>query len=95
MGFWGQNPNFKSLISTGALEYVENKSLSSELNYYYENSYGVLDRMGDMYVNLFYRFSNYMILNYPIESMPEISRDKKTTFILLPMIFLLKCLLHH
>jgi len=68
--FGGQDPNFKSLISTGALEYVENKSLSSALNYYYENSYGVLDRMGDMYVNLFYKFSDYMNLNYPIKSMP-------------------------
>ena len=33
--FGGQNPNFKSLISTGALGYVENKSLSSELNLTY------------------------------------------------------------
>ena len=90
--FGGQNPNFKSLISTGALEYVENKSLSSELNYYYENSYGVLGRMGDMYVNLFYKFSNYMILNYPIESMPEISRDKKNDFYFAPYNFSSKVL---
>ena len=85
--FGGQNPNFKSLISTGALEYVKNDYLSSELNYYYENSYGVLDRMGDMYVNLFYGFSEYMVLNYPIESMPEISREKKYDFYFAPYRF--------
>ena len=90
--FGGQNPNFKSLISTGALEYVENDYLSSELNYYYENSYGVLDRMGDMYVNLFYKFSEYMILNYPIESMPEISRKEKYNFYFAPYRFNLKAL---
>ena len=90
--FGGQNPNFKSLISTGALEYVENKSLSSALNQYYENSYGVLDQMGEMYVNLFYKFSNYMILNYPIESMPEISRDKKNDFYFAPYHFSSKVL---
>tara|TARA_B100000989_G_scaffold201261_1_gene152258 strand:+ start:2893 stop:3333 length:441 start_codon:yes stop_codon:yes gene_type:complete len=90
--FGGQNPNFKSLISTGAFEYGENKSLSSALNYYYENSYGVLDRMGDMYFILFYKFSDYMILNYTIESMPEISRDKKTDFYFAPYHFLPKVL---
>ena len=85
--FGGQNPNFKSLISTGALEYIENKSLSSELNYYYENAYGVLARIGDMYVNLFYKFSDYMMLHYPIESMPEISREKKNNFYFAPYRF--------
>ncbi|MAC93687.1 MAG: hypothetical protein CMC01_08345, partial [Flavobacteriaceae bacterium] len=37
--------------------------------------------------NLFYKFSNYMILNYPIESMPEISRDKKNDFYFAPYHF--------
>ena len=41
-GFLGQNSNYKSLISTGAIEYIKSDSLALRLSNYYEIEYTAL-----------------------------------------------------
>lgn len=41
-GFVGHDASIKSLIATGAVEYISNKNLIEELTKYYENQYSVL-----------------------------------------------------
>ena len=71
-GFTGQNSNFKSLISTGAVEYIDNDSLTLELTKYYEQSYKVLNDTSEQYVKHYLELSGFMRTNYPVNSMDKL-----------------------
>ena len=46
-GFVGHDASIKSLIATGAVEYISNKNLIEELTQYYENQYSVLSETAE------------------------------------------------
>ena len=71
-GFTGQDSNFKSLISTGAVEYIDNDSLTLELTKYYEQSYKVLNDTSEQYVKHYLELSGFMRTNYPVNSMDKL-----------------------
>ncbi len=48
-GFTGQDSNFKSLISTGAVEYIDNDSLTLELTRYYVHNYALINDISEQY----------------------------------------------
>jgi hypothetical protein len=48
-GFTGQNSNFKSLISTGVVEYIDNDSLTSELTRCYVHNYALINDISEQY----------------------------------------------
>ena len=73
-GFTGQNSNFKSLISTGAVEYIDNDSLTLELTKYYEQSYKVLNDTSEQYVKHYLELSGFMRTNYPVNSIDKLSK---------------------
>ena len=73
--FAGVDSNYKSLLSTGAIEYINNKSLIQELTLYYEKNYSVLVDLFGQYKHLYLDFIGFMTSNYPIEAM------EKTSFI--------------
>tara|TARA_X000000950_G_scaffold264296_1_gene337420 strand:+ start:373 stop:1095 length:723 start_codon:yes stop_codon:yes gene_type:complete len=71
--FGGVDSNYKSLLSTGAIEYINNNSLIEELTTYYEKDYSVLEDLFGQYKHLYLDFTGYMISNYPIEKMKNIT----------------------
>jgi len=83
-GFVGQDANYKSLISTGALEYIEDKALHRELTIYYQNQYAVLEDISNQYKKLYLEFLNFMKMNYPIESMIKLDKETKTSGPIVP-----------
>jgi hypothetical protein len=71
-GFTGQDSNFKSLISTGVVEYIDNDSLTLELSRYYEHSYALLNDISEQYKEHYLELSGFMRTNYPVNSMDKL-----------------------
>jgi len=71
-GFLGIDSNYKSLVSTGAIEYINDKSLIKELTSYYEISYSLLKDISSQYKHFYLDLFDFMTENYPIESMNEL-----------------------
>jgi len=63
-GFTGQNSNFKSLISTGVVEYIDNDSLTSELTRCYVHNYALINDISEQYKQHYLELSGFMITNY-------------------------------
>jgi hypothetical protein len=74
--FTGQNSNYNSLVSTGVIEFINEKALSTELVDYYERRYDMIQDMSEQLKKLYFEFLNYMKLNYPINSMDSIDDIK-------------------
>ena len=70
--FTGQNSNYNSLVSTGVVEFINKKALSSELADYYERRYDMIQDMSEQVKKLYFEFLYFMKLNYPINSMDSI-----------------------
>jgi len=70
--FTGQNSNYNSLVSTGVIEFINEKALSTELVDYYERRYDIIQDMSEQLKKLYFEFLYYMKLNYPINSMDSI-----------------------
>ena len=83
-GFVGQDANYKSLISTGALEYIRSKNLHRELTIYYQNQYSILDDISNQYKKLYMEFLYFMKMNYPVESMIILNKETKTQYPIIP-----------
>ena len=80
-GFLGIDSNYKSLVSTGAIEYINNKSLVKELTSYYEIDYSLLNDISGQYKHFYYGMFEFMLANYPTESMNKlILTDNKIDF---------------
>ena len=71
-GFLGIDSNYKSLVSTGAIEYIFDKSLIKELTSYYEISYSLLRDISGQYKHFYLDLFDFMTENYPIESMNKL-----------------------
>ena len=71
-GFTGQDSNFKALVSTGAIEYIDNDSLTLELTKYYVQSYKVLNDSSEQYLKHYLELSGFMRTNYPVNSMDKL-----------------------
>ena len=71
-GFLGIDSNYKSLVSTGAIEYIIDKSLIKELTSYYEISYSLLKDISGQYKHFYLDLFDFMTENYPIESMNKL-----------------------
>jgi hypothetical protein len=70
--FTGQNSNYNSLVSTGVIEFINKKALSTELVDYYERRYDMIQDMSEQLKKLYFEFLYFMKLNYPINSMDSI-----------------------
>ena len=70
--FTGQNSNYNSLVSTGVVEFINKKALSTELADYYERRYDMIQDMSEQVKKLYFEFLYFMKLNYPINSMDSI-----------------------
>lgn len=70
--FTGQNSNYNSMVSTGVIEFISNKSLSNQLVEYYERRYDMIQDMSEQLKKLYFEFTFYMKLNYPISSMDNL-----------------------
>ncbi|MAV78993.1 MAG: hypothetical protein CMC22_02080 [Flavobacteriaceae bacterium] len=71
--FSGVNSNYKSLLSTGAVEHIIDEQLVKELTNYYERNYSVLEDLFGQYKHLYLDFLEFMASNYPVESMNKIT----------------------
>lgn len=77
-GFLGIGSNYKSLVSTGAIEYINDKSLIKELTSYYEISYFLLKDLSGQYKHFYLDLFDFMSVNYPVESMGKLTlKDNK------------------
>ena len=72
-GFLGIDSNYKSLVSTGALEFINDKLLIKELTSYYEINYSMLNDLSEQYKHFYLDIFDFMTSNYPIESMNKIT----------------------
>ena len=72
-GFLGIDSNYKSLVSTGAIEFVNDKLLIKELTSYYEINYSVLKDLSEQYRHFYLDIFDFITSKYPIESMNKIS----------------------
>ena len=66
--FLGNNSNYETLQSTGAIESIENKELFVGLNNYYKFTYQLLEESAMTDKNLFMKLINYTEKNYKIDS---------------------------
>ena len=63
-GFVGHDASLKSLIATGAIEYISDKNLIEELTKYYENQYSVLSDTAENEEKLYWEIMTYLKVNY-------------------------------
>jgi hypothetical protein len=75
-GFTGNNNNYKSMISTGSVEYISNKELFEKINNFYSWNYNVMSDQAKQDESLFWRFTHHIEENYLIDS---ITSDKEST----------------
>jgi hypothetical protein len=73
-GFLGQDANYKSLISTGAIEYIKSDSLALRLSNYYELEYTALIGESKSYNKLYLDLMSFMKKNYSVSSMKKVER---------------------
>mgnify|MGYP001279308440 CR=1 FL=1 len=71
-GFLGIDSNYKSLVSTGAIEYINDELLIKELTSYYEISYSLLKDLSGQYKHFYLDLFDFMSVNYPIKSMEKL-----------------------
>ena len=77
-GFLGQDSNYKSLISTGAIEYIRLDSLALRLSNYYEIQYTALLGESKSYNKLYLDLMSFMKENYRVNSMEKVERGMKS-----------------
>jgi hypothetical protein len=77
-GFLGQDSNYKSLISTGAIEYIKSDSLALRLSNYYEIEYTALLGESKSYNKLYLDLMPFMKENYRVSSMEKVERGMKS-----------------
>ena len=75
-GFLGQDSNYKSLISTGAIEFIETDGLALKLSRYYEVVYTALKGESNSYNLLYQDFMSYMKKNYNVNSMKKVIKGE-------------------
>ena len=63
-GFLGENTNYNSMVSTGSIEYINNKKLFKMINKYYSSHYNVIRDMSKQDENNFNGISEYLNTNY-------------------------------
>ena len=67
-GFIGQDSNYKSMISTGSIEYISSKKLFNLINQYYGRDYDLLADYSEQDENNFNDINNYINDNFFINS---------------------------
>lgn len=77
-GFLGQDANYKSLISTGAIEYIKSDSLALRLTNYYELEYTALIGESKSYNKLYLDLMSFMKKNYSVSSMKKVERGMES-----------------
>tara|TARA_B100000579_G_C22779200_1_gene828321 strand:- start:384 stop:1109 length:726 start_codon:yes stop_codon:yes gene_type:complete len=74
-GFVGHDASIKSLISTGAIEYISDESLIEELTKYYENQYSILFDTAENEEKLYWEIMSYLKVNYHFGKMMKSSKS--------------------
>ena len=75
-GFLGENTNYNSMVSTGSIEYINNKKLFKMINKYYSSHYNVIRDMSEQDENNFNGISEYLNTNY--STFLEVATEIKT-----------------
>ena len=73
-GFVGHDASIKSLIATGAIEYISDKNLLEELTKYYETQYSILSDTAENEEKLYWEIMTYMKVNYRFGKMMKSDR---------------------
>ena len=76
--FIGQNRNFNSMVSTGAIEYIENEELSDEIHNYYGELYGYLNDSSIQDREMFNDIVDYLNDNYKVISTEKLNPNSQT-----------------
>ena len=71
-GFVGHDASIKSLIATGAIEYISDENLLEELTKYYETQYSILSDTAENEEKLYWEIMSYMKVNYRFGKNDEI-----------------------
>ena len=58
--FAGNNSNYDSMVSTGVIEFIGDKSISREIVNYYETNYSMLYDMSEQLKKIYFEFTFYM-----------------------------------
>ena len=66
--FSGVNSNYKSLLSTGAVDHINDEQLVKELTNYYERNYSVLEDLFGQYKHLYLDFLEFMASNIQLNN---------------------------
>jgi hypothetical protein len=74
-GFVGHDASIKSLIATGAVEYISDKNLIEELTKYYENQYTVLSDTAENEEKLYWEIMTYIKVNYRFGKMMKSDKN--------------------
>tara|TARA_Y100000389_G_C17237330_1_gene401274 strand:- start:66 stop:758 length:693 start_codon:yes stop_codon:yes gene_type:complete len=75
--FIGQNRNFNSMVSTGAIEYIKNKELSDEIHNYYGEFYGYLNDFSIQDREMFNDIVDYLNDNYKVISTEKMNLNSQ------------------
>ena len=73
-GFVGHDASIKSLIATGAIEYISDENLLEELTKYYETQYSILSDTAENEEKLYWEIMTYMKVNYRFGKMMKSER---------------------
>ena len=73
-GFVGHDASIKSLIATGAIEYISDENLLEELTKYYETQYSILSDTAENEEKLYWEIMSYMKVNYRFGKMMKTER---------------------
>ena len=73
-GFVGHDASIKSLIATGAIEYISDENLLEELTKYYETQYSILSDTAENEEKLYWEIMTYMKVNYRFGKMMKTER---------------------
>ncbi len=75
--FIGQNRNFNSMVSTGAIEYIKNRELSDEIHHYYGELYGYLNDFSIQDREMFNDIVDYLNENYKVISTEKLNTNSQ------------------
>ena len=67
-GFVGSDRNYNSMVSTGAIEFIENKELQELINLYYDRNYSLLIDASEQDEKVYNEISKHLTTQYVVES---------------------------
>ena len=80
-GFIGQDRNYTSMISTGSIEYINNKDLAETIHLYYGRTYDLIKDVANQDEMYYNDIGKYIHSKYRLESLRISEKDSTFQFI--------------